>query len=106
VVVEILVSRRDGVDALGQERPLIVHGEEGIARITDGIVERAQQANPPVHLAQERQTAVVGEVAALEISDDLPTINTGEKQALRGTVYHADGLSVCHKRSGNSLYSK
>ena len=106
MVVEILVGRRNSVDPLGQERPLIVYDEQGIARIVEDIVDRVEQADPAVHLAQERQAAVAGEVAALEIRDDLPTIHTGEEQGLRGIVCHADGLSVCDKKRCNSLYSK
>ena len=91
---EILVSRGDGQDSLSQHSPLIVHDEQRVARIVEGVVDRVEQTDLVIHLTQERQAAVAGDVPALKIGDELTAINTGEKQGLRGTVCHADGLSI------------
>jgi len=61
----------------------------------DGRVDCVDQSDLWIHLPQQRQAAVAGEVSTLKIGDDLTAVVTGEQQGLRGTVRHGDGLSNC-----------
>jgi len=64
------------------------------AWIADGRVERVDESDLAVHLAQQRQAAVAGQVSALKVGVDLTTLNTGKQHRLAVTLCHSDGLSV------------
>jgi len=59
----------------------------------DGRVDGVDESDLWIHLRQQRQAAVAGEVSTLKIGDDLTAVVTGEQEGLRGRVRHADGLS-------------
>jgi len=105
VVVEVLVRCGDAQNALGQHGPLIMHNEPLIAGIEDDVVQCVQQADLAIDFPKQQQSGVAGKVPALEIRDNLTTIEAGEQEGLRGTVCHVDGLSGCVKNYGKSLYS-
>jgi hypothetical protein len=74
------------------------------ASIANGRIEGIDQADLAIHLPQQRQAAIAGEVPPLKIGDDLATVNTGEQQRLGVTLCHSNGLSAGCKNCGKSLY--
>jgi len=63
-------------------------------QVTYGGVECVNQADLAIHLPQQRQAAITGQVSTPKIGDDLTAVNTGEQHRLAVTLCHSDGLSV------------
>ena len=88
MVVQILVARRQPVDALAQEIDLAVGDQIGIARIVEHCVQSAGETDPPVGLAQEHQAAVAADVAPGEVGFDFTTIKAWKIQRSLRTIWH------------------
>ena len=67
VVIEIFIAQAKAVDPLLQQAQLGMDHLAGIPPILEHPVDRRQQAETPVHLAQQQHTAVGGDVTAGEL---------------------------------------
>ena len=73
---------------------LVVDGEDGMARVGDGVVEGVEESDGVGDLAEEEGAGVGGEPAAEEIGADLLGPEGGKVEGLGVTVCHGDGLAV------------
>ena len=88
MVVEILVAQRDPVDALAQQIELPVGDEVRVPRIGDHRIERADQAQPAIHLPQHHHPAIAGDIAARETRFDFAAIEAWKMEQFGVTVWH------------------
>jgi hypothetical protein len=91
VVVEILVAQSDAQDALGQQAALAVGDQFGVARVGDDPVERVEQPQALVGLAQQRSAGVGGERAAREVGFEATVAQAGKRQGFCVTPCHRGG---------------
>jgi hypothetical protein len=63
VVVEVFVAGGECEEPLGQQRPLRVRDTFGRPRIGNGRIERRDQADLPIGLAEQQEPGVRGDVA-------------------------------------------
>ena len=68
VVVQVLVSQGQGVDALPEQVQKTVVATGLAASVIQHPRHRSGQSQPPVHLGEQLDAAVAGDVAAAEIS--------------------------------------
>jgi hypothetical protein len=88
VVVEILIPLRDPVDTLPQQVDLPVRDVEGIARVGQRGVQSLEQTEPAVRLAQQEDSAIAGDVAALKVGLDFAAIEAWKSEFFLRTVWH------------------
>ncbi len=67
--------------------------------------EILDQPETILNLTQEHQTAVAGDIAAIERGLDFPTIEAGKKELGVGTLWHWRGFFgfVCNTHNHSSL---
>ena len=92
VVVEVLVTQRQAVEALGQEFRESVVDQTRIAPVAEAAGQLAGQSQAAVHLAQQEHPAVAGERAAGKIGHDFARAQVVKEQRL--------ALTVCRTSSG------
>ncbi len=68
VVVQVLISQGQGIDALSQQIPKTVIATGLAASVIQRTRHRSGQSQSPVHLGEQLESAVAGDVAAAEIS--------------------------------------
>ena len=78
VVVEVLVSQGQGVDPLGDEFLDGVFDEVGIAVVGEAGGELSDDAGESLGLAEQQRAAVGGDVAAVEVGEDLAGAEHGK----------------------------
>ena len=78
VIVEILVAQGQAVDALAQKRHLFVDDVERVARIGQHPIQRGDEPQTLVGLAQEQHAPVAAHLAPGETRLDLATIKAGK----------------------------
>ena len=90
MIVQILVARRQPVDALAQQIDLAVGDQIGIARIVKCRIEGAGETEPPVGLPQEHQPAVAADIAPGEIYFNFSAIKAWKIQRSLRTIWHSE----------------
>ena len=93
MVVEVLVAQSEGEDPLGEQRLLVVDGEDGMAWVGDRRVEGVEEADAVGDLAQEQRAGVGGQASPLEVGDDVLGPEGGKAERFGVTVCHSDGLA-------------
>ena len=71
MVVEVLVAQGQGVDPLGEEVLQRVLDQLGVAMVGEAGGELADDAGELLDLAEQQGAAVGGDVAAVEVGEDL-----------------------------------
>ena len=88
VIVEIFIPQRQPVDALAQQIDLPMGDQRRIARIKQDLVERCDQTQVPVNLAQEQDAAIAGNVAPAKVRFDFATIKAWKSRCGVRTMWH------------------
>ena len=78
VVVEVLVAERQGVDPRGDQVLDGVLDEVGVAVVGEAGGELTDDAGELLGLAEQRDAAVGGEVAAVEVGADVAGAEPGK----------------------------
>jgi len=71
LIVEILRPQRDRIDPLSDHLPLLINRKPLVARIGQAIVDRINQADLSIDLAQQQHTCV-GSEYSIEIGNKPP----------------------------------
>ena len=95
VIVEVFVALDEAEDALAQELLLGVGDEARVAVIGQGLAQILDQAKARVDLADERQAAVAGDLAALEGNLDFSAVEAVKTELGWITVWHWRGFLWC-----------
>lgn len=88
MIVQILVTAGQPVQALGNEVAQCVGDAVGVPRVMQGIGYRSREADPAIDLANQHQTAIRAECTPFEIGPDHPAPKTPKIQFIRGTLWH------------------
>jgi hypothetical protein len=89
MVIEVFIPQGQPVDALAQQTDLWMGDEERVAGIRQHGVQRADQAEPPIGLAQEEEdAAITGDVPAGETGLDFAPIEAWKTEIFLRTVWH------------------
>jgi hypothetical protein len=80
MVIEILVAQGQGIDPLGDEMLKGVLDQLGVTMVDKACGELADDASEFLGLAEEQATAIGGDVAAIEGSENLAGANDREIQ--------------------------
>ena len=91
VIVEVLVTQRQPVDALGDQLAHAVFDLPGLAMIAETVGELPHDAGALFGLAQQRRAAVGGDRAAVETGHHLAAAVIGKREAGLGTLCHGRG---------------
>ena len=91
VIVEILITQRQPVDALGDQLAHAVFDLPGLAVIAEAGGELPHDAAALFGLAQQQRAAVGGDGAAIETGHHLAAAVVGEGEAGWGTLCHGRG---------------
>ena len=71
VVIEILVAEREAIDALPQQVDLRMGDQLRIARIGQRRIQRVDEPESPIGLAQEHHPAIAGDLAPWKLASIL-----------------------------------
>ena len=91
VVVEVLVAQGQGVDPLGEEVLDGVLDEVGVAVVGEAGGELADDPGESLGLAEQQGAAVGGDVAAVEVGEDLAGAEHGKVEV--------GGVTLCRHRA-------
>ena len=91
VLVEIFVAGGKPEDALGPKRALGMHDPLRATRIGEGRIDGVEQADPPIGLAEQKQSGIGADVPGVELGKQFPLADAGKKNASRVTVRHRGG---------------
>ncbi len=94
MIVAVLVTHRDGEDALGQQRPQRMGNLGRITRIVNTRRQRVKQSDVSVHFPQKCCAGVGSDCAAGEVGLNIPPAKSCERQGQCVTVCHVEGLVV------------
>ena len=98
MVVEVLVAQGQAVDALGDEMLDGVLDEVGVAMVGEAGGELADDAGELLGLAEQQGAAVGGDVAAVEVGEDLAGAEHGKVEVGRVTLCsHRAALGWCRR---------
>ena len=98
VVVEVLVAQGQGVDPLGEEFLDGVLDEVGVAVVGEAGGELADDAGESLGLAEQQGAAVGGDVAAVEVGEDLAGAEHGKVEVGGATLCrHRAALVRCRR---------
>ena len=64
MVVEILIPLTQGMDALTQQRQLVMHDIAGIAGVGEPRIDRLEQPQPSIDLPEQQQATIAGDIPA------------------------------------------
>ena len=64
MVVEILIPLTQGMDALTQQRQLVMHDIAGIAGVGEPRIDRLEQPRPSIDLPEQQQATIAGDIPA------------------------------------------
>ena len=78
MVVEVLVAQGQGIDSLGEQLLDGVLDEVGVAVVGEAPGELADDAGEVLDLAEQECPTVGGDVAAVEVGQDLTGSDHGE----------------------------
>ena len=67
MIVEVFITEGNPEDPLGQQGPLRMGDEEGVAGIGEAGVDRIDQTQRSIHLTQQHGSAVRGQPAAAKV---------------------------------------
>ena len=87
MIIEILVTGSQPIDALPQQIDLAMGDQLWIARIRQRRIEGGDQAQPTIRLAQQQDAAIAGDIAPVEIGLDFPAIKAWKGELRCGTVW-------------------
>lgn len=87
MVVEVLVTQSQPIDALAQEVDLWVGNEQRITRIGEPAVQGGDQTQAPVGLAQEQDAGIAGDLAAGEAGLDFTAIKAWKRDKVWRTMW-------------------
>ena len=91
VIVEILITQHQPVDALGDQFSHAVFDLPGLPMIPEAAGELPQDAGALLGLAQQHAAAVGGDRAAVETGHHLAAALIGKREAGLGTLCHGEG---------------
>ena len=91
VIVEVLITQRQPVDALGDQLAHAVFNLRGLPIIAETVGELAHDAGALFELAQQHRAAVGADRAAIETGHHLAARMVGEGEAGWGTLCHGRG---------------
>jgi hypothetical protein len=72
-------------------------------RESDGVADRVDQPQVPIHLTQQHRPGVGGDGPAIEVGLNLLPPEPGKLHPIRDTVCHLQGLPACPKELCQSL---
>ena len=78
MIVEVLVAQRQGVDALSDPLFHGVFGEVGVSVVGETGGELADDSGESLGLAEQQRAAVGGDVATVEVGEDLSVTDHGK----------------------------
>ena len=78
MIVEVLVAQGEAVDPLGEQLGHGVLDEVGVAMVGEAGGELANDPGEALGLAEQQGTAVGGDVAAVEVGEDVSTAEHGK----------------------------
>ena len=91
VIVEILITERQPVDALGNQLAHAVFDLRGLTMVAEAGGELPHDARALFELAQQQGAAVGGDRAAIETGHHLAAAMAGKAEAGLGTLCHGEG---------------
>ena len=98
MVVEVLVAQGQGVDPLGDQLLDGVLDEVGVAVVGEAGGELADDPGESLGLAEQQGAAVGGDVAAVEVGEDLAGAEHGKVEVGRVTLCgHRAALVRCRR---------
>lgn len=95
-IVEVFATVAQAADALAQERLLRMFNQRRIARIGQHLGDGLGQSQPAIPLAQQRQPAVAGHVAAGKAG--------GDRALFYGWKLKQFRVTNCARRNGGFVF--
>jgi hypothetical protein len=90
MIVQILMTAAQPVDALGQQIAHRVYDPPWIARIAQYCCCRSRQTDALIGLLEQHHAPVTGQIPAAEIGLDHPTPQSPKFDLVSGTLWHGE----------------
>ncbi len=104
--VEILIPLTQDIDALTQQRQLVMHDIAGIAGVGEPRIDCLEQPQPSIDLPEQQQATIAGDIPARKSGLDPVAFQRWKIKAFLGTFCHGQNLVriQCNQLNFNELH--